>query len=476
MPSDQLERLRQEADRLGFNAADSTLEECLDTARDLRETAGELDGKDNIEVTTSPDVSSTGEYNELLACYDTARQQDTEGELSGLRVAVKDNISAAGLPLTCGSKRVAVVPEIDATVVSRLLDAGASLVGKANMDAFAFGPSGEFSDYDPVRNPQYPGRVPGGSSSGSGSAVASEMVDITLGSDTGGSIRIPAAACGVVGMKPTHALVPRHGFVSFAPSLDTIGPLGRDVETVAKTLSVIAGPDLNDPTAREQSLPRFSDGFSLPEEPTVGLPREFFEVADPEIADAVRDAISNSPFSVRSIELPRGAIEEAYFLIGAAEFVWYLDQEGTIRGQGSEYTNAVRELLRIVRDVDLGEHIASRLLPSALLDSETEGGSYLAARQEAIEFTERVTEALSTVDALVMPTLRTQPPTYGEMKGVDDMLDLLGNTAPFNLARVPAVSIPVGTVGGAPVAAQVVGPQFSDLQTLAIANQIPRHD
>lgn len=476
MTSERLERLRREADRLGFDVSTSVLEQCLETAEDLRATASALDGRSDIEVTTTPDVSSRGEYNELLACYETARQRRATGPLSGLRVAIKDNISVADLPLTCGSKRVAVVPEIDAIVVSRLLDAGATLVGKANMDAFAFGPSGEFSDYDPVENPAYPDRVPGGSSSGSGAAVASGAVDIALGSDTGGSVRIPAAACGVVGMKPTHALVPRHGFISFAPSLDTIGPIGRDVETVAKTLSVIAGPDIHDPTTRDRSLPSFSEGFTLPENPTVGLPQEFFEVADIEVAEAVRNAVSNSPLSVQSTGLARGAIEAAYFLIGAAEFVWYLDQEGTIRRQGSEYTDAVRELLRAVRDVDLGEHIASRLLPSALLDSETEGGSYFAARREAFQFIERVTEALNTVDALVVPTLRTRPPGFGEMESPEDMSALLGNTAPFNLARVPAVSVPVGTVRGAPVAAQVVGSQFSDLQTLAIAEQIPRID
>ncbi|MBB6647816.1 amidase family protein [Halobellus ruber] len=280
MTDERLERLRREADRLGFDVSTSVLENCLETAENLRTTARALDDRADVEVSTYPDVSSRGEYNELLAYYETARQRRATGPLSGLRVVIKDNISVADLPLTCGSKRIAVVPNTDATVTSRLLDAGAVLVGKANMDAFAFGPSGEFSDYDPVENPTYPDRVPGGSSSGSGAAVASGEAEIALGSDTGGSIRIPAAACGVIGMKPTHALVPRHGFVSFAPSLDTIGPLGRDIETVAKTLSVLAGPSIHDPTARDRSLPRFSEGFNLPENPTVGLPQEFFEAAD----------------------------------------------------------------------------------------------------------------------------------------------------------------------------------------------------
>ena len=472
MSDDAMERLRAEAERLGFTVSDDLLQQCQVTAQQLRGTASELGAGTEVAVTTNAALVPSDSHRALLATYEEPRQEYETGLLAGVRVALKDNIVADGLPLTCGSNRVAVTPETDATVTERLLGAGATLVGKTNMDAFAFGPSGEFSDYGPVENPIAPDRVPGGSSSGSGAAVAAGVVDVALGSDTGGSIRIPAACCGVVGMKPTHGLVPRHGFVSFAPSLDTIGPLARDVETAARTLAVIAGPDTRDPTAHAYGLPDFTEGFILPDGATIGLPQEFFAAADDAVAVAVRDAVESADIETKAIDLPRGAIEQAYFLVGASEFVWYLDQTGTVRGQGSDYTPAVRELVAAIKEANLGDHIASRLLPSASLDAETGGAAYLSARQEAIEFTRRVESALAEVNALVMPTIRTLPPARDQMKTTKDMLTLLGNTAPFNLARTPAVSVPVTTTNGLPVSAQVVGPRFSDLHTAAIAAEL----
>lgn len=466
------ERMRAEAERLGFDVSDAIIEQCIQTAHQLDETAGNLQLDAGESVTTVSDVTPSGENREFLATYHNPRQEFETGALAGVQVALKDNIAAADLPLTCGSDRVAATPKTDAVVTERLLEAGAIIKGKTNMDAFAFGPSGEFSDYGPVENPVAVDRVPGGSSSGSGAAVAADEVDVALGSDTGGSVRIPAACCGIVGAKPTHALVPRHGFVSFAPSLDTIGPLADDVETAARTLAVLAGPSSRDPTASSYRLPDFNEGFVLPDEVTVGLPEEFFAAADDEVADPVRKAVDESGLEATTVNLPRGAIEQAYFLIGATEFVWYLDQTGVVRGQGSDYTSVVRELLAAVKDADLGDHVALRLLAAAYLDSETAGEAYLAARREAFAFTRRVESALDEVNALVMPTLRTLPPKHGQMETTEDMLALLGNTAPFNLARTPAISVPIASVDGLPVSAQVVGPQFEDLQTLAIAEAL----
>lgn len=468
---DGLARMRREADRLGFDVSTAVLERCLEGARALEETAGALDDTDDVPVTTSPDVARSGTHGEFLGTYPEPRRERETGPLSGLRVAVKDNILAAGLPLTCGSDRVGVTPDGDAVVTERLLDAGASLVGKTNMDAFAFGPSGEFSDYEPIENPTAAERVPGGSSSGSGAAVAGGAVDVALGTDTGGSVRIPAACCGVVGAKPTHGLVPRHGFVSFAPSLDTIGPLADDVETAARALAVLAGPDERDPTA-EGRLPDLEDGFSVPDGATVGLPEQFFAVTDDAVSDAVREAVAAADVAATAVDLPLGAVEQAYFLVGATEFVWYLDQLGVVRGQGTDYTAAVRAFLAAAREADLGDHVASRLLPSAYLDATTDGEAYLAARREVLAFTRRVESALASVDALVLPTIRTLPPKRGRMETTADMLTLLGNTAPFNLTRSPAVSVPVATVDGLPVSAQVVGRRFADLEALALADTL----
>lgn len=467
-----IERMRIIAERLRFDLDESLLEQCVDTASELGETVNDLDADSSVDTTLSPDVEATGDHYEFLATYDEPRQDQETGPLADLRVVLKDNIAVANLELTCGSDRVAVTPETDAVVTERLLDAGAAVVGKANMDAFGFGPSGEFSDYGSVTNPYATDRIPGGSSSGSGAAVAGGAVDVALGSDTGGSVRIPAACCGIVGAKPTHGLVPRHGFVSFAPSLDTIGPLARDVETAARTLATLAGPDARDPTVSERGLPSFEDEFSLNEDATVGVPEEFFEVSDNEVAAPVREAVAAADVDVVECSLPRGAIEQAYFLVGATEFVWYLDQTGVIRGQGSDYTPAVRALLAAVKDADLGDHIARRLLAAAYLDAETDGESYRAARQEVLAFKRRLTSVLDDVDALVMPTIRTLPPEHGQMETTEDMLALLGNTAPFNLAGNPAISIPVASVQGLPVSAQVVGSRFDDLRTLAISKEI----
>ena len=472
MTRPDIDRVRSEADRLGFDVSEDLLERSAGDAAALSEIATELDDSTGIEATQSPDVTPGGEHKELLAVYESPRREVHSGPLEDTRVAVKDNIVTRGLPLTCGSDRAAIVPESDAVVTERLLDAGGQLVGKANMDAFAFGPSGEFSDYGTVTNPIAADRVPGGSSSGSGAAVAAGTVDLALGTDTGGSIRIPAACCGIVGIKPTHGLVPRHGFVSFAPSLDTIGPLARDSETAVRGLTAIAGADASDSSTRSRHLDGADGWRSLADGATVGLPATFFNRSDDAVAAAVRAAVESTGLRTVPVELPLGLIERAYFLIGATEFVWFFDQTGVVRGQGPEYTAAVRTFIESVKSADLGDHVAGRLLGSAALDAKTGGEAYRAARQEAITFTRRTEAALTDVDALVMPTIRTVPPERGEMDTIEDMLTLLGNTAPFNIAGNPAATVPVAESEGLPVSAQVVAPWFEDLTALAVADRL----
>lgn len=470
--SDDLDRIRGVADRLGFEPPVELLEQCLNTAHSLQETAAELDAPETVSVTTDPDVESSEDHGAFLATYEDPRQKEETGPLADERVAVKDNIAAAGLPMTCGSEQVATTPESDAAVVERLLAAGGTLVGKTNMDAFALGPSGEFSDYGRVENPVAPYRVPGGTSSGSGVAVASGQVDAALGTDTGGSVRIPAACCEVVGVKPTHGYVPRHGFVSFAPSLDTIGPLARDVDTAARTLAVTGGVDPRDPTSAGEVPANPDDPLDRGGEVTIGLPQSFFEATDDEVTEAIRSAVDAAAVDTTPVSLPLGAVEAAYFLIGATEFIWYVDQGGTVRGQGPDYSAAIRAFVTASKETDLGDHITRRVLPSAYLDAETDGEAYWRARREAIAFRRRVDEALSAVDALVLPTIRTLPPEYGQMDNIEGMLTLLGNTAPFNLSGHPATSVPVDRVDGLPVSAQVVGPRFEDFATLSIAARL----
>lgn len=466
------ERVRSEAERLGFDVTDDLVEQCVDDASALGEIAASLDSGSSVEVATLPDMTAHGDHDEFLATYENPRQERDSGPLGETRVVIKDNISTSGLPMTCGSNQAAVVSETDATVTERLLAAGARLVGKTNMDAFAFGPSGEFSDHGTVMNPLAADRVPGGSSSGSGAAIAADTADLALGTDTGGSVRIPAACCGIVGTKPTHGLVPRHGFVSFAPSLDTIGPLARNTETTFRGLTAIAGADLRDPSTQARNLDTTEDWRSLADGATVGLPATFFDRSDDAVAAAVRSAVESSGLQVTPVELPFGRIEQAYFLIGATEFVWFFDQTGVVRGQGPEYTAVVQAFIECVKSADLGDHVAGRLLGSAALDAETGGRAYRAARQEATAFTQRVNRTFTDVDALVMPTIRTLPPKRDQMDTTEDMLTLLGNTAPFNIAGTPATTVPVAEVDGLPVSAQVVAPWFEDLTTLAIGDRL----
>lgn len=470
--NDDIDRVRDVADRLGFDPPVDLLEQSLETAHSLQQTAAELDAPEPVSVTTDPDVESSGDHGVFLATYEDPRQEAETGPLAGQTVAVKDNIAAATLPMTCGSEQVATTPESDAAVVERLLAAGGTLVGKTNMDAFALGPSGEFSDYGRVENPVAPDRVPGGTSSGSGVAVASGQVDAALGTDTGGSVRIPAACCEVVGVKPTHGYVPRHGFVSFGPSLDTIGPLARDVDTAARTLAVTGGGDPRDPTSAGAVPSNPAEPLDRDSEVTVGLPQSFFEASDAEVAEAVRSAVDAAGVDTTPVSLPMGAVEAAYFLIGATEFIWYVDQGGTVRGQGPDYSAAVRAFVAASKETDLGDHITRRVLPSAYLDAETAGDAYWRARREAIAFRQRVDAALSAVDVLVLPTIRTLPPEYGQMNSIEGMLTLLGNTAPFNLSGHPATSVPVDRVDGLPVSAQVVGPRFEDFATLSVAARL----
>lgn len=464
--------LRDQAARLGLDVPDDVLSDILDDAL----------GSASDERPPAPTGDDRGhraadDHNALLAVYDEPRVESGHGSLVGTTVALKDNIAVADLEMTCGSDAYSVVPSFDASVVERLLEEGAGVVGKANMEPFAMGPTGEFSDFGHVENPLDASRVAGGSSSGSGAAVAAGTVDVALGTDTGGSVRIPAACCGIVGVKPSHTLVPRYGFVDFAPSLDTIGPLARDVETAATVLEAIAGPDRRDPTTSTaravDDLTDLDDADGL----RVGLPSTPFSRSADAVADAVRTAatrLEDVDIEVSEVPLDLAEIEAAYLTVGSAEFVWLLDGDGVVRGHGSGYNEELRAAFRAARERGLGEHVARRVLPPAFLDARSAGRTYARARREGIAFEERLDEAFESVDALVMPTLRDLPPEVGETTTRADFLPIVGNTAPFNIAGTPAVTVPVTDEGRVPISAQVVAPRFDDGLALRVAHALER--
>lgn len=457
------------AETLAFDLTASECAECLETAEGLSASA------DAIVDGTEEGVPTRGrllddEHGALLSGYEEPRTRSSSGPLTSYQVAIKDNIALANVQMTVGSEHFEHVPSFDAAVVDRLLDAGARIVGKANMDAFAFGPSGEFSGRSPVENPLDSERVPGGSSSGSGVAVAAGDVDIALGTDTGGSVRIPAACCGVVGIKPTYGTVPNHGVVPFAPSLDTVGPLARDVETAATALDVL----------RDEELPAVDTGPRPDDESVslgIGVPSSLVDVCDDRVTDVLVELRDTLPeeLNTSDVDLPLGGVEDAYPLIGSTEFAWYVRQGGTVRGLGSTYDQRWGAYLReFIETGSFSDHVAKRVLPAAYLDAREEGSPYAAARREADAFAQRVEEALSTVDVLMLPTIRTLPHERGEITASEGMFDLLGNTAPFNLSGHPAVTLPVDSVGGLPVSVQFVAPRGEDQTAVRAAATMER--
>ena len=478
--ADERTALRELASALGFDDLDDDhVEEALAAAAELGATVDEPDERVAEQLgRESVGEMADDEYGALLDIYDEPRSHTDSGPLAGLTVAVKDVIAASDLRMTCGAAEFSVVPLTDAAVVSRLLDAGARLRGKANTDAFAFGPTGEFSERRDVVNPTAPDRVPGGSSSGSAAAVAGDLVDLALGTDTGGSVRIPSACCGVVGVKPTHSLVPRHGFVDLAPSTDTIGPIARDVETAARALEVIAGPDPRDPASVPVETGPIAEGLDDASQFSVGVPGSFLaESADP-VTECVHSLCSDLDAHadverVEEITFPLGNIDEAYPLVLAAEFAWVLQQSGVIHGQGTKYSEQWRQILSQYRE-NLTSHIAMRVLPAAFLDQQTGGRSYVQGRAEALAFQQRLTDRLAQYDVLLVPTIRVPPPERGAVTATEGLSDVTGNTAPFSLVGNPVVTVPAGEVDGAPVGVQVIAPQFEDGTALTGARLVER--
>ena len=467
------------ASDLGFELNQSDLEACQQVVEGLADANASIrdqSDSDNVCDNTST-TQLDDDYGSLLAGYEKPRFSTSEGPLSSLEVTVKDNIAVAGLPLTCGAANFNYTPDFDAAVVNRLLEAGAQLVGKANMDAFAFGPSGEFSERKTVINPIAEDRIPGGSSSGSGVAVAADLVDVALGTDTGGSVRIPAAATGIVGVKPTFGTVSMNGVVPFAPSLDTVGPLAKSVQTARKVLHSLQDNGSSVVTSKPQS------GHSSPDKPNVGVITPLHEASSNTVISAIDSVLEEIEDAVNltEITIPTGSIEQAYSLVGSTEFAWYIRQKGIIRGIGATYNRDwARALNRYIEKSGFSAHVAKRVLPAAFLDAQKSGDPYIAGRTEARRFGRAVDNALNDVDVLLTPTLRTLPHNRGDISADEGKFDLLGNTAPFNLTGHPAVTLPIAWKNSLPVSIQIIAPRHRDDLGLATAelieNLVADHD
>jgi len=421
------------------------------------------------------------EYNAYIS--DETIEGADEGALAGKTVAVKDNISTKGVQTTCGSSMLAgYVPPYDATVVERLTAAGATVPGKTNMDEFGMGTTTETSAYGPVENPAAPGHVPGGSSGGSAAVVAAGDADMALGTDTGGSIRCPAAFCGVVGIKPTYGLVSRYGLVAYANSLEQIGPIAPTVEEAAELLEVIAGPDEHDATTRDhegatEGLADAADGDV--DGLSIGVPTELVEAADEAVVETFWDAIDEleaQGASYHEVDLP--SVEhavEAYYVIAMSEASSNLARFDGVRYglSASEasggYEGNWNESFANAREEGFGEEVKRRVLLGTYALSAGYHDKYYKKAQDARAWVKQdFDEALSEADVLASPTMPIPPMEMGE--SLDDPLTMYladANTTPVNLANLPAISVPAGeTDDGLPVGLQLVGPAFGEKQLI----------
>ncbi|GAB6860073.1 Asp-tRNA(Asn)/Glu-tRNA(Gln) amidotransferase subunit GatA [Haloplanus litoreus] len=413
---------------------------------------------------------------------ETTIQGDDDGPLSGLTVAVKDNISTEGVRTTCGSEMLAdYVPPYDATVVERLKAAGATLVGKTNMDEFGMGTTTETSAFGPTKNPVDESRVPGGSSGGSAAAVAAGEADAALGSDTGGSVRCPAAFCGVVGIKPTYGLVSRYGLVAYANSLEQIGPLAPTVEGAAEVLEAIAGPDERDATTREagadadyaSAADGDVDGLSI------GVPTELIEGADDRVVEQFRaslDDLEAQGAETHEVSLP--SVEravQAYYVIAMSEASSNLARfDGVRYGPESDVEGNWNESFAQVREDGFGDEVKRRVLLGTYALSAGYHDRYYAKAQDARAWLKRdFDEALSEADVLASPTMPVLPFELGE--SLDDPLQMYladANTVPVNLANLPAISVPAGRADGLPVGLQLIGPTFGERAIIRAASAV----
>ncbi|PWR74414.1 Asp-tRNA(Asn)/Glu-tRNA(Gln) amidotransferase subunit GatA [Methanospirillum lacunae] len=399
----------------------------------------------------------------------------TDGNLSGTTVAIKDNISTKGIETTCASKILrGYIPPYDAHVVSLLKSAGAAIVGKTNMDEFGMGTTTENSAFGPTLNPCDNNRVPGGSSGGSAAAIAAGYCDMALGSDTGGSIRCPAAFCGIVGLKPSYGRVSRYGLIAYANSLEQIGPMAKDVTGVSRLFSVIAGHDKRDSTSVDRPYTHTPDpsikGLRI------GLPSEFFgEGVDPKVADTVKQAISTLekagaeavPCSMPSMSHALAA----YYVICTSEASSNLARFDGIRyGPGGDLRKSWHEEFSDRRQERFGKEVRRRIILGTFSLAAGYFGRYYQKAQTARQMVrDDFTRLFKEVDLVAGPTM---PSIAFKLKEKSDPLQMYLSdilTVPANLAGVPAISVPCGKVDGMPVGLQLIGKHFEDEKVIDAA-------
>jgi aspartyl-tRNA(Asn)/glutamyl-tRNA(Gln) amidotransferase subunit A len=405
----------------------------------------------------------------------------SRGALDGVPVALKDVISMKGQPLTAASRILEnYVSPYDATAVVKLKEAGALVWGRLNLDEFAMGSSTENSAFGATHNPWDLSRVPGGSSGGSAAAVAARQAPLTLGSDTGGSIRQPASLCGVVGMKPTYGMVSRYGLAAFASSLDQIGPFSQTVEDTAILLGAISGHDPLDSTSYPTEVPDYRKGLTENQGPwKLGLPKEFFgEGIDDEVRRLVDEAIAFYQFEgheLVEVSLPQTELAvPVYYVIATAEASSNLARYDGIRyTHRSERAENAIDVYSKSRGEGFGEEVKRRCILGAYgLSSGYYDAYYLRAQKTRTLIRKDFEAAFEQVDAILTPTSPTAAFKQGERS--DDPISMYLSdvfTISVNLAGIPGISVPCGfTKDGLPVGLQVIGQAFKESEMLAVAH------
>ncbi len=407
------------------------------------------------------------------------------GRLAGIPIAIKDVLCTRGSPTTCGSRMLEkFIPPYDAHVIERLRQADAILIGKTNMDEFAMGSSTENSGYFTTRNPWDLTRIPGGSSGGSAAAVAACETPLSLGTDTGGSIRQPASMCGIVGLKPTYGRVSRYGLVAFASSLDQIGPFSHDVIDAALLMEVIAGHDQRDSTSVNQAVPAYSQTVDQPVRPlTIGVAEEFFgKGLDSEVEQAVMQAIEvylQQGATLKRVSLPNSQYAVAvYYIVATAEASSNLARyDGVHYGFRSAQYDSLIHMYSRTRGQGFGKEVKRRImLGTYALSSGYYDAYYVRALKVRRLIKNDFDRVFSECDVIVGPTAPTAAFPIGE-KAADPLAMYLSDiyTISCNLAGITGISIPCGmTTSGLPIGLHLQAPPFEEEKLLRIARMYER--
>ncbi len=435
-----------------------------------------LDPELNSFITVTPEVAL-----EMARMADAAIAEGGAGPLTGIPVAHKDLFTTDGIRTSCASRMLDnFIAPYDAHVVEKVKQAGMPILGKTNMDEFAMGSSNETSYYGPARNPWDLNAVPGGSSGGSAVAVAAGLTPVATGSDTGGSIRQPAAFCGITGIKPTYGLVSRYGMIAYASSFDQGGPMARSAEDAALLLQAMAGFDKRDSTSLDVDIPDYTATLNDSIEGLrIGLPKEYFgEGLDANVAAAIEAAVKQleaQGAKVVEVSLPNTALAvPAYYVLAPAEASSNLARYDGVRyGYRCEDPKDLKDMYRRTRAEGFGDEVKRRIMIGAYaLSAGYYDAYYLKAQKLRRLVRDDFMAAFELCDVIAGPVAPTAAWNLGEKK--DDpvsmyLADLY--TIPVNLAGLPGMSVPAGFAQGRPVGLQLIGPYFSEARLLNVAHR-----